>query len=141
MKFSWPVWPTSRSMASRSVAPGSSTTTRSVPWTTTIGSDTPVELTRRSMMSRIVFMAAASGTLLADRQRPVLHPQTALEVEPELGLEDLCAGLRVAQRGKLQTGPKVDREREDADDHDEQGGEATHRGGLYQSRAPEAEGA
>ena len=51
--------PSNARMESGFVTPGSSTTMRSVPWVCTRGSETPVLLTRRSMMSRMVARSAA----------------------------------------------------------------------------------
>ncbi len=75
------------------------------------------------------------GRLAVDREGLVLDPETALEVEPELGLDDARPGGLVAEDRQFQAGPEVDRERKQADDDDEDGDEATHRGGLYQRPA------
>ena len=62
-KSSRPVEPTRRRTASGSVTPGISTTTRSLPWVVTTGSDTPVVFTRRSTMSLMIARSAGVGSL------------------------------------------------------------------------------
>src|SRR6185369_5474415 len=61
--WSWPVWPTSFRIAAVSLMPGTSTMIRSVPDVTTTGSDTPVELTRRSMICLTTQTSARVGVL------------------------------------------------------------------------------
>ena len=88
------------------------------------------------MMSRIVAIAAAVGRLAVDREGLVLDPETALEVETELGLDDarIHGGL-VAEDRHFGPGQKSIAERKQADDDDEDGDRTTHRGGLYQRPA------
>ena len=104
-KSSWPVWPTRRRTLSTSDTPGSSMTTRSLPWTRTTGSDTPVVFTRRSMMSLMTPMPRASGHAVLG-QGLVLDPQAALEVEPELGLDEPPLAVGRRRIGQPQPGKK-----------------------------------
>ena len=60
-------------------------------------------------------------------QRLVLDPEPALQVQPELGLEESRAARRIADRRDPKTGEEDDDEREHANDDDENGGSAAHR--------------
>ena len=120
-----------RGSAAELSTPGSSTTIRSVPWVVTTGSDTPLPLTRRSMISRMTPSAAGSGTRSLDGQRLVLDPRAALEVEPELRLDLAIPAVR-AEAGQDEAGEEVDEEGEQADDEDEDRAGASHRGRMIQ---------
>ena len=93
-------------MSSLFVTPGSSTTTRSEPWVWTTGSETPVEFTRRSMMSRIVGQVARARELAVLGQGLVLDAEAALEVEAQLRLDHRGAPLASVWNGSLRPGQK-----------------------------------
>ena len=68
---------------------GSRPRSRSAPWVWTMGSATPVGLTRFSMMLRMVSICSAVGVDAVLGDGLVLAAQAALEVEAQAGLGEL----------------------------------------------------
>ena len=69
-------------------------------------------------------------------QRLVLDPETALEVEPELGLDQPPLAVRGRRIGQAEVREEVDEEGEDADDDDDGGAGSTHTGGMVHGTSP-----
>ena len=116
--------------ASGSVTPGSSTTTRSVPWVVTTGSETPVVLTRRSTMSLMIAMSPRAS---ASCPRPAA-PGTRRAGRPTgraRAWSRSCARTRRRSRRRAaEAREEVDRQGEDPDEEDEDRTGSTHRGGM-----------
>ena len=86
--------------------PGSSTTTRSEPWVTTTGSETPVSFTRRSTMSLMIDMSAGPGDLPSTGCAWYSTRRPPDRSRPELGLDVPRATSGCWRPGSVMPGKK-----------------------------------
>ena len=112
------------------MTPGSSTTTRSLPWVTTTGSETPVVLTRRSTMSLMIAMSPEPGGPPSTGKRLVFDAQAALEIEAQLRLDPAPAAVDALRVGHGEPREEVHEQGEGADEQDQDRASFTHRGGM-----------
>ena len=116
--------------------PGSSITTRSLPWTTTTGSDTPVVFTRRSMMSLMTPIASgvgftpSLGSAWYSTRRPPSRSSPSF-----VSIVRHCAVGR-GQVRQVEVREEDDEKGEHADEDDEDGTRSSHTGGMLHERPP-----
>ena len=122
---------------STSETPGSSMTTRSLPWTTTTGSDTPVVFTRRSMMS--LMTPIASGSACTPSLGSAWYSTRSPPSRSRPSLVSISRHWPSARRrvGQAEAREEVDEEGEDADDDDEDGAGSAHTGGMLHGTSPD----